>query len=98
MTGHLETEAAAASDPFAPLGPQMAFRATPSSAPAEIAERAAEPTEETTRRMHDTAPGTMHYIDTDLDLREWVATGFARLEDYLACWRLFRELYPLDPQ
>jgi hypothetical protein len=48
--------------------------------------------------MHDTAPGTMHYIDADLDLREWVATGFARLEDYLACWRLFRELYPLDPQ
>jgi hypothetical protein len=48
--------------------------------------------------MDDTAPGEMHYIGADLDLREWVETGFARLADYLACWSLFRELYPSDPQ
>jgi hypothetical protein len=41
--------------------------------------------------MHD-----LHYIDADLDLRAWVATGLARLEKYLACWNLFRELYPSD--
>ena len=48
--------------------------------------------------MHDTARGEMHYIATDLDSRAWVEAGFARLEDYLACWRLFRELYPSDPK
>jgi hypothetical protein len=46
--------------------------------------------------MHDTAPGEMHYIAVDLDSREWVEAGFARLDGYLACWRLFGELYPRD--
>jgi hypothetical protein len=47
--------------------------------------------------MHDIDPGEMHYIAADLDLREWVDAGFARLEDYLAYWSQFRELYPSDP-
>jgi hypothetical protein len=48
--------------------------------------------------MHDTARGEMHYIAADFDSRAWVEAGFARLEDYLACWSLFGELYPSDPQ
>ena len=48
--------------------------------------------------MHEIAPREMHYIATDLDSREWVEAGFARLEDYLGCWSLFRELYPSDPR
>jgi hypothetical protein len=46
--------------------------------------------------MHDTARREIHYIAADLESRAWVKIGFARLEDYLACWRLFRELYPPD--
>jgi hypothetical protein len=48
--------------------------------------------------MHDINPGEMHYIAADLDWRAWIEAGFARFEDYLACWSLFRELYPSDPQ
>jgi hypothetical protein len=48
--------------------------------------------------MHDTARGKMHYIATDLDSGAWVKAGFARLEDYLLRWSLFRELYPSDPR
>jgi hypothetical protein len=48
--------------------------------------------------MHNAARGEMHYIAADLDSRAWVETGLARLEDYLDCWRLFRELYPSDPR
>jgi hypothetical protein len=48
--------------------------------------------------MHDIAPGEMHYIAADLDSREWVDAGVAKLEDYLLCWSLFSELYPSDPQ
>lgn len=48
--------------------------------------------------MRDIARGEMHYIAADLDTRAWIGNGFARLENYLACWRLFRELYPSDLQ
>jgi hypothetical protein len=48
--------------------------------------------------MHDIARGEMHYIGDDLDSRAWVEAGFAKLKDYLACWSLFRDLYPSDPQ
>jgi hypothetical protein len=48
--------------------------------------------------MHDIDPEEMHYIAADLDSREWVDAGFARLEGYLASLSLFRELYPSDPQ
>ena len=48
--------------------------------------------------MHDTARGEMHYIAADLDSRAWVKAGLTRLDDYLACWSLFGELYPSDPQ
>jgi hypothetical protein len=40
----------------------------------------------------------MHYIAADLDSRAWVDAGFARLQSYLACWRLFGELYPSEQQ
>ena len=48
--------------------------------------------------MDDTAHGEMQLIAADLDSREWVETGLARLEDYLASWNLFTQLYPPDPQ
>ena len=35
----------------------------------------------------------MHYIADDLDTDAWVKAGLARLERYLACWRLFTEFY-----
>jgi hypothetical protein len=38
----------------------------------------------------------MHYIADDLDMDSWVKAGLARLERYLACWRLFTENYPAD--
>jgi hypothetical protein len=38
----------------------------------------------------------MHYIADDLEMDSWVKAGLARLERYLACWRLFTELYPAD--
>jgi hypothetical protein len=38
----------------------------------------------------------MHYIANDLDMDAWVKAGLARLERYLACWRIFTELYPAD--
>jgi hypothetical protein len=38
----------------------------------------------------------MHYIADDLDGQAWVNAGLARLEHYLACWRLFTDLYPTD--
>ena len=38
----------------------------------------------------------MHYIADDLATDAWVKAGLARLERYLACWRLFTELYPAD--
>jgi hypothetical protein len=38
----------------------------------------------------------MHYIADDLDMEAWVNAGLARLERYLACWRLFTELYRDD--
>jgi hypothetical protein len=38
----------------------------------------------------------VHYIADDLDMDSWVKAGLARLERYLACWRLFTELYPAD--
>ena len=38
----------------------------------------------------------MHYIADDLDIDAWVKAGLARLERYLASWRLFTELYPAD--
>jgi hypothetical protein len=38
----------------------------------------------------------MHYIADDLDTDAWVKGGLARLERYLASWRLFTELYPAD--
>jgi hypothetical protein len=53
---------------------------------------------ERTIHMYDTARGALHYIAADLDSRAWVEIGFARLEDYLACWRLFGELHPSDPR
>jgi hypothetical protein len=48
--------------------------------------------------MQDTARGEMHYVSIDLDSQGWVEAGFARLGNYLACWSLFRDLYPSDPQ
>jgi hypothetical protein len=36
----------------------------------------------------------MHYIAVDLDTEAWVKSGLARLERYLACWRLFNDRYP----
>ena len=47
--------------------------------------------------MHD-ARGEMHYIATDLDSRAWIDAGLAKLEDYLASWRLFGERNPPDPR
>jgi hypothetical protein len=38
----------------------------------------------------------MHYLADDLDMDAWVNAGLARLERYLACWRLFIELYGGD--
>ena len=38
----------------------------------------------------------MHYIAVDLDEEAWVNAGLARLEHYLACWRLFTDLYATD--
>jgi peptide-methionine (S)-S-oxide reductase len=38
----------------------------------------------------------MHYIADDLDMDAWVNAGLARLERYLACWRIFIELYGDD--
>jgi hypothetical protein len=38
----------------------------------------------------------MHYIADDLDMDAWVEAGLTRLKRYLACWRLFTELYPAD--
>jgi hypothetical protein len=38
--------------------------------------------------------GPMHYIAVDLDTEAWVKSGLARLERYLACWRLFNDQYP----
>lgn len=38
----------------------------------------------------------MHYIADDLDTDAWVKAGLARLERYLAFWRLFTELNPAD--
>jgi len=46
--------------------------------------------------MHDTERGETHYIADDLDMDAWVKAGLARLERYLARWRLFTELYPAD--
>ena len=40
----------------------------------------------------------MHYIADDLYTDAWVKAGFAKLEHYLALWRLFTELYPADTQ
>ena len=49
--------------------------------------------------MHDNpARSEMHYIAADLDSRTWVKDGFVRLEAYLACWHIFRKLYPSDPR
>jgi hypothetical protein len=47
--------------------------------------------------MHDTPRGEMHYIAANLDSRAWVEPGLVKLDDYLACWSLFGELYPSDP-
>jgi hypothetical protein len=44
--------------------------------------------------MHDTVRGEMHYIAADLDSRKWEEVGFAKLENYLAWWSLFRHLNP----
>lgn len=38
----------------------------------------------------------MHYIADALYTDAWVKAGFAKLEHYLALWRLFTELYPAD--
>jgi hypothetical protein len=38
----------------------------------------------------------MHYIAADLEMERWVSAGLARLEEYLACWWRFMELYPAD--
>jgi hypothetical protein len=38
----------------------------------------------------------MHYIADDFDMEAWVNAGLARLERYLACWRLFTKLYRDD--
>lgn len=38
----------------------------------------------------------MHYIANDLDTDAWVKAGLTRLERYLACWRLFTDVYPAD--
>jgi hypothetical protein len=46
--------------------------------------------------MHDTVAGETHYIADDLDMDAWVQAGLDRIERYLACWRLFTELYPAD--
>jgi hypothetical protein len=46
--------------------------------------------------MHDTVPGETHYIEDDLGMDAWIQAGLDRLERYLACWRLFTELYPAD--
>jgi hypothetical protein len=49
--------------------------------------------------MHDKpVRSEMHHIAADLDSRTWVENGFARLEAYLAYWRIFRKLYPSDPR
>jgi hypothetical protein len=36
----------------------------------------------------------MHYIAVDLATEAWVKSGLAKLERYLACWRLFNDQYP----
>jgi hypothetical protein len=35
----------------------------------------------------------MHYIAADLDTDAWVEAGFARLEQYLILWQLFKDRY-----
>jgi hypothetical protein len=55
-------------------------------------------TDERRSEMYDIDPEEMHYIAADLDSREWIEAGFARLAEYLAWWSLFRDVYPLDPQ
>jgi hypothetical protein len=47
-------------------------------------------------KTHDTVPGETHYIEDDLGMDAWIQAGLDRLERYLACWRLFTELYPAD--
>lgn len=48
--------------------------------------------------MHHIGPGELHYIAADLESRAWLEAGFARLDDYLARWSLFRRLYPEEPR
>jgi hypothetical protein len=36
----------------------------------------------------------MHYIAVDLATEAWVKSRLAKLERYLACWRLFNDQYP----
>src|SRR3954454_9639374 len=54
--------------------------------------RRAEQLDERTDEMHHIGPAELHYIAADLDSREWVEAGFARLDDYLARWSLFGQL------
>jgi hypothetical protein len=49
------------------------------------------------REIDQSEEYSMHYIADDLDMDSWVKAGLARFERYLACWRLFTELYPADP-
>jgi hypothetical protein len=48
--------------------------------------------------MHNSVRGEMHYMAADLDSPAWIEAGYVRLEDYLACWSLFKELFPSDPR
>jgi hypothetical protein len=73
-------------DPFAPSGPRRGRKATAPSL------QAAAPR----KRKQQSEEYPMHYIAEDLDTDAWVKGGLARLERYLASWRLVTELYPAD--
>jgi hypothetical protein len=73
-------------DAFAPLGPLRGLRRLHFLFKRQRREIGKDQSEE----------HPMRYIADDLDMDSWVKAGLARLERYLACWRLFRELYPAD--
>jgi hypothetical protein len=75
-----------APDPFAPSGPRRGREATAPSLQSATPRNRKDQSEE----------DPMHYIADDLDTDAWVKAGFARLERYLALWRLFTELHPSD--
>jgi hypothetical protein len=72
-------------DAFAPSGPRRGPEATAPSLRAAARNR---------KGQSEEYP--MHYIADDLEMDAWVKAGLARLERYLACWRLFTQLYPAD--